>query len=286
MNSFNKVMLATDLSEKAAALPSCVFELCPDTETEIIVAHIITDDEDADPHGSSYQQAQLRLKKYEEDLKRAGYDKTSIIIGYGEAVVELETFVASYQPDLLLLASHEKGFLRRALQGSTTFELAGRTACPLFILKTESEVSGPNNLLKKVLVPTDFSKESLAALNVIRNLREQIEEVVFVHVLEKKRNEEELEDKVQKTEQKLNELAEEVRIFGMNSSVRVAKGKASKQTLKVADATKASLIVLAKVGLGFEQGLAMGSTAQNLALHSEQSLLLLPSLDETSEDEI
>ena len=65
--------------------------------------------------------------------------------------------------------------------GSTTFDLARLSTYPLFIGSIHNEDGTQDPLLSKILIPTDFSKESLLALNFIRNLREHIEEVVFVH---------------------------------------------------------------------------------------------------------
>ena len=71
--------------------------------------------------------------------------------------------------DLMLVASHRKGFLKRALMGSTTYELARATMIPLLINKDEED-EVTENLLDTVLIPTDFSRKSLEALNVIRSL--------------------------------------------------------------------------------------------------------------------
>ena len=45
MNSYTKVLLATDFSEAASTLPDCLFALCPDIETEVILVHFLTEDE-------------------------------------------------------------------------------------------------------------------------------------------------------------------------------------------------------------------------------------------------
>ena len=47
MSTFTKVLLATDLSPQADKLTECLFCLCPDTETEVVLAHVFDDDDDA-----------------------------------------------------------------------------------------------------------------------------------------------------------------------------------------------------------------------------------------------
>ncbi len=280
MNNFNKVLLATDLSAAAGKLPDCLFELCPDTGTEIVLVHVLDDDEDADPHSSSYKQIQAKIKRYEEDLLRAGYEQVSVMTPVGEALEQINKIAEELDVDLALLASHGKGFIRSTLLGSTTFDLARMAKYPLFIDKSYAEKDEHRPLLKNILVPTDFSKESLTALNVIRNLREHIEEVVFVHVIEKSRNADDLNEQMQKAELKLNELVDEVKIFGVRGVTRIAKGTPSKQLQRISVEIDASMIVIAKTGAGLVKGLPLGSTAQNLALNTNRPLLMLPETDD------
>jgi len=120
----------------------------------------------------------------------------------------------------------------------------------------------------------------MTALHVIRNLREHIEEVVFVHVIEKSRNADDLNEQMQKAEMKLNELADEVKIFGVRGTARIAKGTPSKQLQRIALEIDASMIVIAKTGAGLVKGLPLGSTAQNLALNTNRPLLMLPEIDD------
>lgn len=280
MNNFNKVLLATDLSSAAGRLPDCLFELCPDTGTEIVLVHVLGDDDDADPHSSGYKQSQAKLKRYEEDLRKAGYEQISVMMPVGETIEQLNMLAVELDVDLAMLASHGKGYIRSTLLGSTTFDLARMAKYPLFIDKAHADNDEQRNLLRNILVPTDFSKESLVALNVIRNLREHIEEVVFVHVIEKSRNADDLAEQMQKAEMKLNELVDEVKIFGVQGIIRVAKGTPSKQLQRIAAEIDASMIVIAKTGGGMVKGLPLGSTAQNLALNTNRPLLMLPEIDD------
>jgi len=280
MNNFNKVMLATDFSAASGRLPDCLFELCPDTGTEIVLVHVLDDDEDSEPHSSSYKQSKAKIRHYEEELHRAGYEQVSFLMPVGETIEKINCLAEELDVDLVLLASHGKGYLRSTLLGSTTFDLARLAKYPLFIDKSDDEQDVPRNLLKNILVPTDFSRESLAALNVIRNLREHIEEVVFVHVIEKSRNDDDFAEQVKKAEMKLNELADEVKIFGVSGIIRIAKGTPSKQLQRIAAEINSSMIVISKTGAGLVKGLPLGSTAQNLALNTDRPLLMLPEIDD------
>ena len=100
------------------------------------------------------------------------------------------------------------------------------------------------------------------------------------HPRRHKINAEDLKEQMQKAEMKLNELADEVKIFGVRGTARVAKGTPSKQLQRIAVEIDASMIVIAKTGAGLVKGLPLGSTAQNLALNTNRPLLMLPEYDD------
>lgn len=52
---FTRVLLAMDLTPKSEILLPCLYSLCPDTNTEIILAYVFDEEEDADPYSSSYK---------------------------------------------------------------------------------------------------------------------------------------------------------------------------------------------------------------------------------------
>lgn len=275
---FDKVLLATDLSEEADGLLPCFYSLCPDDDTEVAVAHIFKDKEEAEP-GSSFKKVQSRVRAVVAELRRAGYENAREIYRSGEVFEQLTEIADDEDAGLIMVASHGKGFFKSALLGSTTFDLARATDRPLFVSKPVEDAGDEllqKNLLHRILVPTDFSLKSLSALDVIRMLREHISEVVFVHVVERSRSQDDLEDKMKTASNRLQELVDEMKIFGIKAGFHVRKGAASKEILRIAEKEDVSLIVMAKTGAGLVKGLVMGSTAQNVTLNSERSLLLLP----------
>ena len=276
---FDKVLLATDLSEEADGLLPCFYSLCPDDDTEVAVAHIFKDKEDAEPGSSSFKKVQSRVRAVVAELRRAGYENAREIYRSGEVFEQLTEIADDEDAGLIMVASHGKGFFKSALLGSNTFDLARATDRPLFVSKPVEDAGDEllqKNLLHRILVPTDFSLKSLSALDVIRMLREHISEVVFVHVVERSRSQDDLEDKMKTASNRLQELVDEMKIFGIKAKFHVRKGAASKEILRIAEKEDVSLIVMAKTGAGLVKGLVMGSTAQNVTLNSERSLLLLP----------
>ena len=278
MSTFAKVLLATDLTPQSDNLTECLFSLCPDTETEVVLAHVFDDDDDADPDGSNYKKVNSRLEGYKNDLEQAGYEEVTIVTPVGDEPFEAICDAGEeHEADLLMVASHGKGFLKSTLMGSTTFDLARATTLPLFISKADNKDA--SKLLDTILIPTDFSQKSLDCLNVVRGLREYIGNVIFIHVIERYRSKEEYKEKYGNARLFLQELVDELKIFGIKADYRIGRGAASKEIVHVSRQEHASLIIIAKTGAGLVKGLVMGSTAQNVVLNSTCGILLLPAED-------
>ena len=278
MSTFTKVLLATDLSPQADKLTECLFNLCPDTETEVVLAHIFDDDDDADPDGSSYKRTQSRLEGYKNDIEQAGYEEISIVTRTGDISENVQGLAEEYDVDLVLVASHRKGFLKRALMGSATFELARVTNIPLLINKAEIHEE-QENLLQTILVPTDFSRKSLEALNIIRSLRELVGKVIFVHVIEHSRNKHDYKEKYGSAVLFLKELVDEMKIFGIEADYYVSHGVASKKIAAICERDNVSLIMMAKTGADMTNGEELGSTSENVVLNVDCAVMLVPAED-------
>ena len=282
MSTFAKVLLATDLTPQSDNLTECLFSLCPDTETEVVLAHVFDDDDDADPDGSNYKKVNSRLEGYKNDLEQAGYEEVTVVTPVGDEPFEAICDAGEeHEADLLMVASHGKGFLKSTIMGSTTFDLARATTLPLFISKEDNKDA--SKLLDTILIPTDFSQKSLDCLNVVRGLREYIGNVIFVHVIERYRSKEEYKEKYGNAKLFLQELVDELKIFGIKADYRIGRGAASKEIVHVSRQEHASLIIIAKTGAGLVKGLVMGSTAQNVVLNSTCGILLLPAEDALDE---
>lgn len=285
MSTFAKVLLATDFTPQSDNLTGCLFSLCPDTETEVVLAHVFGDDDDADPGGSKYKKASSRLNGYKNDLEQAGYENVSVVTPVGNICEALNKTAEECGADLLLVASHGKNFLERALMGSTTYELAHDAALPLLINKEDEDSEGEKpDLLSNIMIPTDFSKKSLEALNIIRSLREHVGKVLFVHVIERgSRSRHDYKDRYSNASLFLQELVDEMKIFGIEADYCISKGMASKQIAAISSREKTSMIMMARTGTEISNFFELGSTSKNVVLSAECAVLLLPA--EGNEDD-
>lgn len=126
----------------------CFYSLCPDDDTEVAVAHIFKDKEDAEPGSSSFKKVQSRVRAVVAELRRAGYENAREIYRSGEVFEQLTEIADDEDAGLIMVASHGKGFFKSALLGSTTFDLARATDRPLFVSKPVEDAG--DELLRKI----------------------------------------------------------------------------------------------------------------------------------------
>ena len=275
---FSKVMLAMDLTEVTPQIMEAFYSVCPASETEVYLLHVVEDAASAEASSKYYKKNYSRLKGLAQDIKNAGYDHVEILWQLNNDVIEgTQTAIEQHDIELLLLGSHGKRLWESTFGGSNIFNAIRTVELPTLVVKDGYVCS---DYLQRILLPTDFSRKSLVALKLIRNLREQIGEVIFVHVVENTRGEEELRERMDLAEDMLIELRNEMQNFGVHSRyILVESGTASKEICRIAEEEDCSLIFSGKTGAGPIKGMLMGSTAQNILLNSPRSLWIMPDDD-------
>ena len=278
---FSRVMLALDLSELTSRMLDLFYSICLSPETEVHLLHVVKRPEDYDKSSSYYKKTYSRLSGLAQDIKNAGYDKVEILWESNPDVLNgIQKAVDQYDINLLIMASHGKGLWASTFRGSSTFNAVRAIDIPTLVVKGDYKCS---DYLQRILLPTDFSRKSLIALNFIRNLRENVGEVIFVHVIEGVRGDDELLENKEMAEDMLVELCNEMQNFGIKSRYVIADGgAASKEICKLAEEENCSIVITGKTGAGPIKGLLMGSTAQNILLNSGRTLWVMP--DEESDE--
>ena len=275
---FSKVMLAMDLTEVTPQIMEAFYSVCTASETEVNLLNVVEDAASAEASSKYYKKNYSRLKGLAQDIKNAGYDHVEILWQLNNDVIEgTQTAIEQHDIELLLLGSHGKGLWESTFGGSNIFNAIRTVELPTLVVKDGYVCS---DYLQRILLPTDFSRKSLVALKLIRNLREQIGEVIFVHVVENTRGEEELRERMDLAEDMLIELRNEMQNFGVHSRyILVESGTASKEICRIAEDEDCRLIFSGKTGAGPIKGMLMGSTAQNILLNSPRSLWIMPDDD-------
>lgn len=280
LTKLDKVLLAIDFSTNSLGLLESVNDIFNKNIGTIVLAHVFEDAKEAKSAGAIWQDVLNNLSKYKKELVARGFD-VKIVTPSGNPALEIVRLAETEQVDMILIASSGKGYIQSALLGSTSFDVARIASCPVFIergrnLTLDNKVDKVN-CLSKILLPTDFSAASLAALAIVRVLHESIGEIVLVHVIEKSNSLDELEKKRNIAKLRLEELVEELQTFGIKSSYMIkVEGTASRVLLQIMKEDGITMSIFPRTGAGIVKGLLIGSTAQAVLLNSETPLLMIP----------
>lgn len=275
MSSFSRVLMATDLSRQSANMTDGLTSLCPNGDAQVLLAHVFEDEDDAEPRSSKYKEVIKKLDSYKDLLVKEGYDDVKILTAKGEPAEQIHRLTEDNDADLIFVASHGKGFIRSAIMGdSTTYDLARSSLQPIFIDKDDEDAQ--ENLLSKVLVATDFSKKSLQALDILKELRNNVGHVILIHVIE-----DEDDTSFEEASTFLQELTDELKMFNIKAEYVIKEGVASKEIIKTAEAGHCQIITMSKTGAGANDiNDRLGSTSRALLLNAECALLLMPDVED------
>lgn len=134
-------------------------------------------------------------------------------------------------------------------------------------------------MLKKILVPTDFSKHSQKILECISELAGD-KDVVLLHVIRRSAVSRAWDpaaevEKAKKIIEDQKTYLQSLR-FNVNTRVEnVLEGDIAQVIEKVADEEKASLIMMGAKGKGRVSGLFLGNVSRNVLLYGHTNLLIM-----------
>ncbi len=228
-------------------------------------------------HGQlSKNKSKEKLESVKGKIEEIGFDSVDKDVLFGFPAEEIASY-ARKKDAMILIGSHGRGVIKNVFLGGTAYDIIRKAETPVFVEKVKSD-SIPDNICEKVLLPTDFSKDSRKVLERLEDSKVPIEEVVLLSVIEESESRDELEEKRSSLESKLENVKEK---FEENLSVekikyRVEEGAASRVITKVAREEKVSLICLPNRGEGGLKELIIGTTAKEVTRLSPVPVLLFP----------
>ncbi|MHA3775233.1 universal stress protein [Verrucomicrobiota bacterium sgz303538] len=120
-----------------------------------------------------------------------GNIKTSSEVRLGKASDEIVAIAEKSGADMLVIATHGRTGLKRVLMGSTAERVVRHAPCPVLVVRERKGAEGAGTggtaklaQFRRILVPTDFSPLSQAALNYAGRFAEQFgAELVLLHCI-------------------------------------------------------------------------------------------------------
>ena len=150
-------------------------------------------------------------------------------------------------------------------------------------------------MFKKILFPTDFSDPSKRALEYVKELKESgAEEIIVLHVIEDKEipvflgldegdaiSGAQLEKTLgiieENAKQGTRAIAIELKELGFDVKVRIEKGTAFREILRVEEEEDVSVIVIGSHGKGFVKGILLGSVSEKIIRKCKAPVMVIKS---------
>jgi len=203
--------------------------------------------------------------------------------------------------DFIIIGNRGYNKFKEFLLGSTATELLQRCHLPVYLINLS--VSGEEALedrklycvkscrdsLKHILLPIDFSKTSLRALEVVKSLASEItERITLLHVQASGRPGVDDPEQLQKFNEtdskrlkKLKSNLEET--TGATVDTVIKYGSPVQQILHTAEESDASMIVMGSQGRGYVSDLFLGGVSLQVIRKSSIPVLTIPA-DRNGED--
>jgi nucleotide-binding universal stress UspA family protein len=189
--SLKRVLYATDFSRRAAAALPYALSMARKPGGKVTAVHVVSPGPlPADFPAHAWQaivaqgvhEAQAAMEHVEPRCKDVAHETR---VCRGDVLTELSAIVRDESMDLIVLGTHGRTGMSKAVFGSVAEKIFRHAPCP--VLTVGPNVSGePDSVvdLHTVLFPTDFSPESLAALSHAVSLaREQRSRLYLLHVV-------------------------------------------------------------------------------------------------------
>ena len=142
MGEIKTLLLTTDFSETSAAAVPLALELVRRFGAKLIVAHVHEDR--LPPFVVEYgqtgfteildRQRQQAVEMLAEMGRDLGND-VEVTVADGIAHLEIVRIAEERQVDMIVMATHGRGFISHALMGSTTERVLRRAPCPVLVVR-------------------------------------------------------------------------------------------------------------------------------------------------------
>ena len=292
---FSKILFPTDFSEAANRLLECLDTFRPLGIEEVVLLHV-TDVRDAAilcGFDMTYYErhddlAHRELERSRERLQAMGY--ACRVVQFhdvpGKGIVHT---ARDEKCDLILMASHGKTLAREILLGSVSKYTIRHAPVHVLLMKAQvvEEIGRTvctfacEHVLRKVLLPTDFSECAKQVLEHARGLRSAgTEELVLMHVQDVRKVRPHLASRMDEFNrvdtERLTALRRDLEADGFRVRTRLSEGVPFQEILRVADEEDVGMITIGTHGRSAIGEVLLGSVSQEVIRHARQPILVVP----------
>jgi nucleotide-binding universal stress UspA family protein len=274
-----RILAATDLEECATRALEHAKTLAHRFDAEITVVHAVPMYASAEPlpitpiyfgeePAAEQQAASTALDQYQKTHLCAETSSAPVLEAGDPAVAILATS-RSREADMVVMGTHARRGLERALLGSVAEQVIAASEVPVLTVRCHEPERTPR--FHRIVCPVNYNSVSAKALRHATLLASAFEaELVVLHLIESADG----EDMVRELER----LREWVGAVSMSVRARVLvhRGQAAGQVIDYAQRHDVDLIVLGAERKGRESKSVLGSTTHRVTRHAPCPVLTVP----------
>jgi nucleotide-binding universal stress UspA family protein len=279
---FSLALLPTDFSPHAEKTVQCVGEIAG--IREVLLLHVLESGppERATSGGHVIEESLGRLEALKKEIERPDLPVRVLVHErVRDDVAETILSVASAEKaDLIALGARGRT-LRNLVLGSVSEAVLRRAKTGVLVFHDRTLNSGGalgkycSSAFARVLVPVDFSKPSLDAVDSLPRLARSSGEVTLLHVLRADLHGWDIPIARRSAEKRLGELAAGLEKAGFRVRTLVRTGTPAGEIIRVSEAEDATLLILSRFGKrDYVEAVGIGSTAGEIARTSRVPLLV------------
>ncbi len=288
---FEKIIVATDLSDSAECILSALGGLKPLGTQDVRLIHCIHTQDVGNVIHQMKELAEPVLNRQKKVLEDQGLN-VEVQLAIGHALKEIERQAKEEGCGLIVVASHGEHISGDILMGGMCSALVHGASMPLLLMrlpcKGETAETGcetwRNDPLRHILYTTDFSEHSAHAYeSCVRGLASSgASELTLMHVQDRARIDPHLEHHLEEFNridtERLETLKKELIADGAkNVNIEISYGLPKKEVINRINKGDISLVVMGSQGRGYIGEIFLGSVSHAVARHSVAPVLLIPS---------
>ncbi len=278
---FEKVLIPTDFSNHAKKVIECIGEM-PGLK-EVLLLNVISRDPLArvwDPV-SEIKDAEKMLEKETKAIGAPGVtvNVKAVSVLEGEVASAINKVAMEENVSLVAMGARGRSLIMSTLLGSSSRNVLrfGRTHLLIMRYKTLDDNTMEKycaRVFAKVLFPTDLSPTSEVALSFLKSM-EGIGEIVLLNVVSEGETDEEIEANVASANVRIEEIAQNLKMSGIQVSSKVVVGHPTEVIRSEAEKEDVSLIAISSQGAAAIKKGRIGSTAYDVANSASRPVLIL-----------
>ncbi|WP_440956583.1 universal stress protein [Methanosarcina sp. Mfa9] len=272
--------MPTDFTIETEDLLGCIGELKNAGLKKVILLHVVDILRDQGLAPMFERNAREKIEEYADFVRELELEAETFVV-VGDIKTTIVELAEKEGVDCIVMGATTRGIIKGRLLGRTTEYIARKSKRMLLVEKYDALKEGKEVYEKackatffRVLVPLDFSKEALRAVEQLSGFSGITREAVLIHVIDDIEDLDLLDEQIERALEELKKIGEH--LTGIDIRYRVVEGVPSEEINRLAEIEEVTLIMLTARGKGGIRELLLGSTAENVLRKTTKPVLLIP----------